>query len=34
MGNETEEIEIERVDSETEGVESDNEVVNKEVLPP
>ena len=34
MGNETEERELEGVDSETEGVESDNEGVDKEVLPP
>ena len=34
MGDETEEMEIEVVDSETEGVESDNEVVDKKVIPP
>ena len=34
MGNETEEREIEEGDSETEGVESENEGVYNEVLPP
>ena len=34
MGNETEEIEIEGVDSETEGVDSENAVMDKKVLPP
>ena len=34
MGNETEEREIEGVDSETEGVDSDNEGLDNEVLPP
>ena len=34
IGNETEEREIEGVDSETEGVESDNAGVDKKVLPP
>ena len=33
MGNETEESEIEVVDSETKGVDSYNEVVDKKVLP-
>ena len=33
MGNETEERELEGVDSETEGVDSDNEGVDKKVLP-
>ena len=34
MGNETEEKEIEGVDSETEGVDSDNKWVENKVLPP
>ena len=34
MGNETEEREIEGVDSETEGVDSYNEGVDKKDLPP
>ena len=34
MGNETEEREIEGVESETEGMDSDNEGVDNEVLPP
>ena len=34
MGNETEERELEGVDSETEGVDSDNEGVDNKVLPP
>ena len=34
MGNETEEREIEGVESETEGVDSDNEGVENKVLPP
>ena len=34
MGNETEEREIEGVDSETEGVDSDNEGVDNKFLPP
>ena len=34
MGNETEEREIEGVESETEGVESDNEAADNEVLTP
>ena len=34
MGNETEEWEIEGLDSETEVMDSDNEVVDNEVLPP
>ena len=34
MGNETEEREIEGVDSETDRVESDNEGVDNKVLPP
>ena len=33
MGNETEEREIERVESETEGVGSENEGVDNKVLP-
>ena len=34
VGNETEEMEIEEVDSETEGLYSDNEVVDNKFLPP
>ena len=34
MGNETEEREIEVVESETEGVDSDNKVVKKKVITP
>ena len=34
MGNETEETEIEGVDSETEGADSENKGVDNKVLPP